>query len=392
MSRNMLKKYVLTTVSILVLVLLIMFVNLYADPLSLINSKVGYIKSAKVAENMSNNMNSDKIDGTVDERMVKRIFIENHINDCTATTMALGSSRAALISSDMLNPNESLINLSVTGAELKEIIALYGLARSNGYLPENLIISLDMWWLNSNYSGKRFNMSLADAYDAYVTEVLGYSDSGIDPDNVEGRFKGEDVSFSSSVRSFLHSDADIKSEIFSVHYLQNSLQYLFCDRINTVIAIDPSVKYTDHTMIRHDGSYSYSPSFRDATVSEAYNRALEAISVSILGCEDYYELDPELCDLFKDFLSSVQEDGVNIRFVMLPLHPTIEFHMRCYDKYDVALSAEDWFRNVAEEYEIPVSGSFSADKNGFGEDAFYDALHVKDSYVAVLISELEENA
>ncbi len=390
MSLKLLKIYLIAVCSFIVVFLVILSVNLTIDPLSLINSKVGYTKSLAVASNMNNGMNSDKIDNSVDERMVKRLYIENYIQNCTANTMALGSSRAAMISSDMLKNSNSLINLSVTGAELKEIVALYGLARSRGYIPEKLIISLDMWWLNANYSGKRFNMSLTDAYDKYVTEVLGYSKSGVNPLSVESRFKGETMDFYSSLKTLLSSERDIKSEMLSIHYFQNSLKYLLFDKTNSVVSIMPSVKYTDNSMIRYDGSYCYPPSFRDASPSEVYERVLEAISISILGCEDYYELDPELSELLCDFLHSVQNDGVQIGIIMLPVHPALEFHMMCYDKYTVALSAEDYLREIAKEYAIPVVGSFSADKLGFGEDAFYDSLHVKDNNVATLISELEE--
>lgn len=390
MSRNQLKIIGSAIFVTLIVIMTVVTVNLYVDPLSICSSKVGYSKSLTVAENMNNRLNSDKIDNSVDERMVKRLYIENYINNCPADTMALGSSRAAMISSDMLSPSDSLINLSVTGAELKEIVALYGLARSKGYIPENLIISLDMWWLNKNYSGKRFSMSLTDAYDSYVKNVLGYTESGVDPESVEGRFKGNSVNFSSSVYSFFHSEQDVKKEILSVHYFQNSIKYLLFDKNTSVVSVSPSIQNSDYTMIRYDGSYSYPPSFRDAGTSEVYDRALEAISVSILGCEDYYELDPELCALLNDFLKSVQEDGVNIKFVMLPIHPAVEFHMLCFDKYNTALSAEEYYRTTAEKYDIPVVGSFSADKLGFGEDAFYDGLHVKDSYVAMLISDLKE--
>lgn len=389
MFRTHIRPLCIAAIIITTVILTVLAVNISVDPLSLCSSRIGYTKSSAVAENMSVGLNSDRIDNSVDERMVKRIYIENYIQNTTANTMALGSSRAAMISTDMLGPDDSLINLSVTGAELKEIVALYGLARSNGYIPENLIISLDMWWLNANYSGKRFDMSLTDAYDAYVTNILGYSESGVNPESVEGRFKGETVDLISSIRSFMRSGRDVRNEMLSIHYFQDSIKYLLFEKDLAVAPVSPSTKYTDYTMIRYDGSYSYPPSFRDADTSEVYDRALEAISISILGCEDYYELDSELCGLLCDFLKSVQEDGVNIKLIMLPVHPAVEFHMMCYDKYSTALSAEEFYLKTAEKYDIPIAGSFSSDKLGFGEEGFYDALHVKDSYVADVISLLE---
>ncbi len=383
-----------TTVFIIILVFAlaagaVFAVNISVDPLGLCSTDAGVEQSRLVADIMAAGQNAQDISDLVNERVVKRYFVENYLADSGANVIALGSSRAALISSNMLSDDSKLINLSMSGAELREIAALYGLIREQGCIPDKIIVSLDHWWLNDNYSSRRFDMAFADAYDRYATGTLGYVDSGVDPSTVQSGFTSS-ADVQDTFGSFLKADGETKAEFFSVSYFQQSLKYIFLP-FTSVSAAEPSQYYSDATMIRSDGSYCYPADFRYASFVEVENRAAQSLPGSILGSEDYYTLDGEMAALFRNLIQNMIDDGVTVELVMTPVHPLLYSYMQQFPRYDAALGAEQWYRDLAAEMGITIAGSFNAADLGADGYCFYDGYHYREEFVGKLVKSTEED-
>lgn len=385
-KKKIVKTYIILFLAAAITVGTVFTVNFAVDPLALCNKDGGLRESSAVAEMMAEGVNAGGINNLVDERLVKRLYAENHMTE--TDVLVLGSSRAALIDSTMLG-GASLVNLSVAAAELREVAALYGIVREQGCLPDRVILSIDLWWLNDNYTSKRFHASLADAYDRFAETALGYADSGVDPSTVQPQYIDPDHAGDSPLHNFMSAEAETREEFFSVAYFQQSLKWLFTEGAS-VFPVHPETHYSDeYAMIRSDGSYCYPASFRNTTASQAYDNAALSLPESILGSEDFYELEGDMAALFRDLIVCMQRDGVEVQLIMTPIHPMLYAYMQQHERYAVALCAEQWYRDTAAVLGVPIVGSFDVYQMGMDDRSFYDGYHYKTELVALLVKEVE---
>ena len=318
--------------------------------------------------------------GNFDERMVKRYALYSlGVHD----TIVLGSSRAALISKDMAG-DESFFNYSVTGAMAQDIIAMYGLLHKEGKLPQRVIISLDMWWLNDNYENDRYFTAMQDGYAYYASERLGYTDIAAENSAVGQMYSDVNYRVDDIVMPWQASAKELQ-EVFSVPYFQASLKSLSEENTKPAATDD----YLGETgILRTDGSYGYPRGFREASEDTIKQLASEWIPENVLGCEDYTTSGTVVQQIFYDFIKSLVEDGVDVDFVLMPINPVVYDHMIKHYRYDRALRSEDWFLDVAAEFSLDIAGSFNPYNLGAVISDFYDAPHYKMEKVAELVQEV----
>ena len=76
------------------------------------------------------------------QRKIIKTFVHN-MEDVPAT-IALGSSRVMMISSEMLK-TDSFYNCAITGADMYDLMGTYYLFEQRGAVPQNIIIGVDPW-------------------------------------------------------------------------------------------------------------------------------------------------------------------------------------------------------------------------------------------------------
>ena len=374
------RRFILSTVSIYLAIVLAMASFSYViDPVELFHPDRKVEQARQALEIIQDGHNVANIEN-YDERLVKRYatqLLPAH------DTIVLGSSRAALISADMAG-DESFFNYSVTGAMIQDLISIYGLLYKEGKLPERVIISLDMWWLNDNYTNDRYATAMEDGYCYYAAGRLGYTDIDIEAPEVSERYSNVNYEPAGNVLPWQAGSKELK-EIFSVPYFQMSLESLLKEE-NELKATDEYLG--ENGILRADGSYGYPRYFREGSAATITHLASQWLPKNVLGCEDFAQSARKNEKIFYDFIKSLVEDGVEVDFLFTPINPVVYDHMQKYDRYDRAFEAEVWFLNLAAEFSIDTAGSFDPHRLGAEVSDFYDAPHYKLEEVAKLVQEI----
>jgi hypothetical protein len=142
---------------------------------------------------------------TFDERVFQkyRIISAQGAPDITV----LGTSRSQLIGENVF-PGSQLINSSVTGATVEDILGIINIYDSTKRLPARMIIELAPWYLNENNNQTRWK-SISNDYNTFNNKITSHQ---AEAGPVAERF------FTIDPRIY---------EIVSFSYFQNSLEALF---------------------------------------------------------------------------------------------------------------------------------------------------------------------
>lgn len=315
---------------------------------------------------ISEGSNAENLDN-YDERLVKRMLI-SRIGEREA--LALGSSRAALITSDMVG-TESFFNLSVAGAMLQEAVATYGLYYEQYGAPDKVVISVDPWFFCENHDNQRFHASLADGFYSYATERMGMT---LQADE----YLIEDFYRSPSNRSVFELGFETQKQLFSVTYFQQAAKELLSGESKPVVATEADLG--EAGILRADGSYSYPAAYCNISVDVI---AARAGGTGLLGDGEYDFENGAQLPVFRSFLGSLAEDGVEVQLLLVPINPIT---------YGMSIEAgipldeiESVVRTCAAELGIPVVGAYDAADLGKGLENFYDAYHFRPECVAELM-------
>ena len=338
------KKVFYTLTPILVIIIV---VNYFGDAANLFH--VGYeqkiasiIKEGKFVTNISN----------YDERILQKEIIKNLVN--SPDIAVLGSSRTMLINQHIFN-SKYLINNSVSGATIEDIIAVYQIYKEENILPKKIIIATDPWIFNQNMGQNRWK--------SLDSEFLKFTNGN----------KKEENSLLIN-RNFF--------ELISLSYFQNSLKNIpnfVLDKKNPVSTEKKlNVSITKLT----DGSIIYGEKYRNATKKEIENRVTNYLQGKMYGIGDFNKLSPKLISLFNLLIKDMKNNKIQIVLFLAPYHP------RVYDKvkikYPLVLKTEKYLLNFAKKNNIEIYGSFNPKKLNLTEDTFYDGMHSKEEGIEII--------
>ena len=288
------------------------------------------------------------------ENMDDRRFLECYAAERTQPigTLVLGSSRAMQVTQNVTGDPDTFI-AAVTGSDLRDCISAYFLFADKGLVPENVVLSLDFWYLSR---GNMDTRALTAGYEKFC-DAIG----------------------SAPVKSASSKMTRI-SDFFSFSYFQSSVSYLLSGKQKTLpVATDA---YEAQTAIRRaDGSYSYEESLRQSS-QETIDRSAEDKKLVDNFAVNFSGIDQDLCDQLRSFLSYLQSEGISVRLLLSPVHPIYYDYMKDRPEvYDIVFQTEDFYRSLGEELDIPVCGSYDPDAIGITNSDFYDAVHPRESAV-----------
>lgn len=298
----------------------------------------------------------------MDERQVLELYVQNLPEDAAGPeTLAIGSSRVLQLSQDLVGTG-SYYNAGMSGAGAMDIMNAFYLFDRAGKLPKNLIVEVDPWLFNPNFSQDRADQELfAEFLQTCLQVDSGYEEPGqlqnwqalLDPAYFQGNVK---------------------------HYLKQRQTGQAANEDGSQIPFQPvagSLEALDYTVKLADGSIWYPQDFRnwnyDQVMAEALVQAGTIQSMHGFDAMDYY-----WTNLFEQFIAYVQSRGVNVVFLLTPYHPFIIKHV--YNNPQGLggfFEVEPWIRQYAAKHDIPVYGSYHASRVGIQEPLFYDGIHCK---------------
>lgn len=272
-----------------------------------------------------------------DERLLQREFISGL--EKRPQTVVLGSSRGMLI--DRRNGRDSsLVNSSVSGARLEDMIAIYQLYEDHHIEPQRVIIELSPYMFNGTYRDRRYQTLNAE-YRRGAASVCGQS---------------QGLSLGTYAKNL---------EIVSLSYFQSAVRALGNNaETDTIFATADSVTKT-HLIKFPDGSIAYSEDYRNNEVTAADIR----IAVDYGNGENFRTLSEERQKTFELFVAYLRDRGVQVEFFLAPLPNEVCGRRPVFKEVEAYVSA------YAARQGIPVRGSYDCDTYNLTLSDFYDGLH-----------------
>ena len=258
-----------------------------------------------------------------------------------------------------------VLDMGVTGADVRDNMTSYYKMVCYGKAPKVLIWSVDPWVLYGDEAAfdKRADVEL---YNEFLTKVLG----------VETDYEEEDrVALWKALVEPAYFQGNVD------YYLKNRGQSVVTDDDGNPIDFNPvdGDPYEQPTTIkRSDGSVLYDPEFRDANTDQVRALAAEACpTFNSVHMEGFDSLSPKQEEAFDKFIQYARNQGTT---VILALY---DFLLTETDQHQGFFETENWIRQYAHDYNIPLYGSYDPTCiKGLDETDFFDGLHCKGCGIA----------
>lgn len=305
----------------------------------------------EIAEIVINGKNATNIQN-YDERLFQEYLIRKE-QDCPHT-IVLGSSRTMLINSDYVS--NTLLNNSVSGASIEDIISIYQLYKDKGMFPKKAIIGIDPWTFNENNNQKRWQ-SIASYYY---------------------RFHNKEVS------DTIDSDLEKLRQLVSFTYFKSSLGNLPETLTGSDKPVATEAKYNHGNTRLYDGSLKYGKVMREITDEKVDSRIQNFLSDEIYGLDGFEGISERIWNEFVMLINDMHANGIEIEFFLAPYHPDV--YNKITEDYPMVLTAEKLIIKHAGEKNIKITGSFNPDIAGLNKNHFYDAMHCSEEGVRILLN------
>lgn len=362
---------------------LVVYTNYSVDPSGLYSiTKEETVETVAVSF-MREGLNVDGLGDHYNERLLKRTYV-NYMTEPT-DTIVLGSSRAAMITKEMLG-TDSMFNLFVTGAGFEDLLGFYGLLYEKELLPKKLVFMIDPWLFSDNYSDSRFPEALGDTYYNFVTNRLGAKADPELPDRVQRWYQ---KAIEGPV-SIWEMSTETRLNLLSISYFQTSLR-LYFNPPETETEYNGIFSTLDSTgtggLIRADGSFSYPAAYRMADLEKRTVRA-EIAWATIIGLNNYGGLYSNKLALFQEFLQAAAEDGVEVQLLLVPLSPIFYEKLEADPTYRYFFELEPLFQDIAEQHGISITGSYDPSVYALDMRDFYDGYHAVPACIEKIVQPL----
>jgi len=163
------KKFIYkASLSTIVVLTILVSVNYFGDAAKLFGSDYEKV----IATILLNGKNVTNI-SNYDERRLQKELIENLKK--TPDIVILGSSRTMLINDEYFT-EKFLLNNSVSGASIEDLISIYQIYKSKGMIPGKVIIGIDPWLFNENNNQSRWK-TLEKEFNTFFEKDLIFKDN-----------------------------------------------------------------------------------------------------------------------------------------------------------------------------------------------------------------------
>lgn len=349
------KRFSISILSFLLpVILVIISVNYFGDAANIYQSEY----EERISQAL---VDGNKVTGisNFNERRLAEQLVQGYSRDVNC--IVLGSSRTMLVGESMFEDSTALLNLSVSGAKIEDILAIYNmLQKRNEHFDlgsTKIILGLDPWMFNASYPDTRW-MAYGEEFFNFVKEP------------VEGK-----------VLTSL-------SELVSLSYFQSSWPKLIA-KVRGRFKVELTEQSINEMKTKlPDGSIVYGSEYRersaDVVLKEIFSSRTEGkLSYGLTKPIHLREETFEYLNLLIGNLKEAQGKNLNLELILTPYHP---------DEYDF-IEAESRFVSQLEERllswkdsaQVELKGSFNYHRLDAKGLDFYDGIHCKEPVIRKIL-------
>ena len=341
------------------LLLLVAAVNYRYDPANLFGDRT---YEAGVARLLSEGKNVANVTD-YDERLLQKFLVERlkHRRD----VLVLGSSRSMNIGPDLF-PGATFINASVSGASIEDYYAILQLYRERNLLPRLVILGVDPWVLNRNSEQTRWK-SLEEEYHRSRPAISpAKAPSGPADDQRLSRLQ----------------------QLVNIDYFRAALE---ASRRTDRGYYETKAVELDVNIRLADGTIAYRRDYAHRSPEEVAELARQqAARPPVYSLGGFRELDPEYAKALEALIEQLHAEGVEVMLFLPPYQPDMYAALtRVGSPYRLVIDAESYLHRFAEQYRLPVWGSYDPERTTCGRGDFYDEMHPRPACIAKLFAGMQ---
>lgn len=291
-------------------------------------------------------LNGKKLAGRLDsyeEREFQRLIVENYPK--RRDVILIGSSRNMLSRKGLLRGDVDFFNHSISGPALEDQIAIIGFYKVKGAMPKTVILGMDPWMFNKNNGLPQWWKSLNRYYQAIATEI-----------------------YEREIKVSLFQP-DKYLQLINLEFTKENYKYFRKRRNPPKLTVTDTIRINNFVRVP-DGSIYFPYSMRFKT-DERLNYPPDAKPLPLLN---HFESLSGM-ELFKDFVCYLQNQKVEVVFVLLPFHPALYKLFNENPDYRIVISLEKALKDFALQNHIKLIGSYDPGKYQLGGKDFIDVTH-----------------
>lgn len=338
------------TIIILPLLILLILVNYIGDKGSLFQEN--YEK--EMVRIIASGQNVTKVSHYNERIFHKELICSNHSQP---NLVLLGSSRTMLINSESF-PGYTLLNNSVKGAVIQDIISYYQLYKDNNKLPKKIVIGIDPWIFNENDPQKSW-----EYLSKYYNDFMG-------------------------IKHHQFSNLSKYKQLLSFSYFQESFSR-FTKVINgKKITPEPTEnKYNSWHTILSDGSLVYNIRQRNVSLDEAEKKIKEFKEGGIYGLKFFHKISEKKYNDFEKLISDMLLNNIEIEFILIPFPPLV--FDKIEEEYPIVLQTLQLINDFAKNNNIKVSGTYNPHELEMDNSFFIDGMHCNELGIQKVIETVQ---
>ena len=294
-----------------------------------------------------------KSEGVYSTKIDERQFIKNRIiyETMTPKILVMGSSRIMQISNE--NFNEQILNLSVSGASIQDQITIIEMAIEK-FNPDKILLGADPWLFNKHNNQTRWK-SIQKEYQLAISNI----------------------NLMNKKQKVLGSRDEEENYFFYEYFLDKF--YNFLNIRNLEIELDESINNNlTKDIILRDGTRVYrKQDIKNKIEPMLINYSMEKYVFS----NDYY-------NIYKNFIEYLQKvHNKEVILVLSPYYsPSYELTIKEKSFY---LESEKKFKEISEETNIQIIGSYNSLLTTCSVDEFIDSRHPKSSCMKKITEQIK---
>lgn len=336
------------------LLVFLVFTNIYQDP-----ANIYHDESKEIAGAILDGKSAFNGNGNGDLREVKHNVIMGMPDNLEC--IAVGPSLVMCVNKDIVGTN-SFMNLGVSGADLYDILAQFGLMDTYGKKTKRVIFCVDSYFFDESIYG---NSDSNDALMDYTNHMLGI----ISCNSLEsgGSNTGTDkITMLKQAFSITYFQAAWKQVIVNNTYSMKDNRWGIVGK-----DFDGSKPCYDP-----DGSWNYAVSFQnngiDYLLDEVENYDVNTNFSYGRHISQYSK------EVFEKLIKYLRENDVEVEIFLCPLPPSLWDKVESDSENIFILDEMTTFTTeMANKYNLKMTGSYNPYDLGMKDEDFYDARHVR---------------
>lgn len=345
----------LKLISVIPLICLLVITNIYEDP-----ANVFHNESKEIAESIVDGNAAYSATGNGNEREVKKnlIMVMPDEVDC----IAVGPSLVMCVNKDIVG-TDSFINLGVSGGDIYDFLAQFGLMDIYGKNTKRVIICVDSYSFDESiYAAESASNAALMPYTQYMLQILnGEEPSPVDSDN------------SNNIKTKVE-------QAFSISYFQASWEqvirngtYAMNDKRWGVVTEDFDGSKPYYGV---DGSWTYAASYQANDINYVLEQCAE------YDIESQFAYDRHISeyskDIFEKLIVYLIDQGIEVELFLCPLAPSLWDRVEAEEAHYAILDEITVFaKEMSNKYDLKITGTYNPYELGIKDEDFYDARHVK---------------